>query len=126
VGGQATSNGLALRRAQESDLAALSRLIAGQNQDPATQCIHSETGGPEQALCEEMAGLHRGGELLFVLACEGDRLVGALGSEVDEGAGRGSAASIKSSSTPGKSRSWATSSPAWSWGRARAWSRILR
>ncbi len=80
---------LTLRRAEESDLATLAGLIAGQNQNPASQCIHSETGGSEQAVYEEMAGLYAGGELCFVLACAGDRLLGALGSEVDEEAGRG-------------------------------------
>jgi len=80
---------LTLRRAEESDLAALSAFIAEQNGIPATQCIHSETGESQQAVYEEMASLYRGGELCFVLAHEGDRLVGALGSEVDETAGRG-------------------------------------
>lgn len=82
-------NELTLRLAVESDLEALARLISGQNRDPATQCIHSETGESEQAHYEEMLALHRNGELLFVLALEGGRLAAALGSEVDEAAGRG-------------------------------------
>jgi GNAT superfamily N-acetyltransferase len=80
---------LSLRRAEEGDLPALARLIAGQNRDPATQCIHSETGGSERAVLEEMATLNGAGELIFVLGAVGDRLVGAMGSEVDEEAGRG-------------------------------------
>ena len=78
-----------VRIATEADLPALAGLIAAANRDPATQCIHSETGGSEQAVYREMASLHAAGELCAVLAAEGGRLVGALGSEVDEGAGRG-------------------------------------
>jgi len=82
-------NELALRLAEERDLAALAALIAGQNRNPETQCIHSETGESEQAVYEEIASLHGNGELCFVLAHDADRLVGALGSELDEEMGRG-------------------------------------
>ncbi len=82
-------NELTLRLAEERDLAALAALIAGQNRNPETQCIHSETGESERAVYEEMSTLHGNGELCFVLAHDGDRLVGALGSELDEEMGRG-------------------------------------
>ena len=82
-------DGGTVRIATEADLPALAGLIAAANRDPATQCLHSETGGSEQAVYREMASLHAAGELCAVLAAEGGRLVGALGSEVDEGAGRG-------------------------------------
>ena len=82
-------NELTLRLVEERDLAALAALIAGQNRNPETQCIHSETGESERAVYEEMATLHGNDELCFVLAHDGDRLVGALGSELDEEMGRG-------------------------------------
>ena len=80
---------LLIQKAQPEDFLAIARLIAEQNKPPERHCIHSDSGEEgEQAIYQEMLRLDATAELCFVVARQAGQIVGALGSEVDEEAGR--------------------------------------
>ena len=64
-------------------------LIVEQNQSPERQCIHSSVGNQAEDILQVMLKWDEIGEIVFVVAQQGERLVAALGSEFDEGLGRG-------------------------------------
>lgn len=78
-----------IHKAQKEEFHPIARLITGQNKNPKTHCIHSDNDANEPGVYEEMLSLDRINELCFVVAWQGEQLIGALGSEFDEEAGRG-------------------------------------
>ncbi|MBA4383232.1 MAG: hypothetical protein C0410_00705 [Anaerolinea sp.] len=78
-----------IRQAQKADFEAISTLIALQNQNPETHCIHSETGEDAQSICNEMLRLDADGEICFVTSSAEGQVTGAMGCELDVELGRG-------------------------------------
>jgi ribosomal protein S18 acetylase RimI-like enzyme len=78
-----------IRQAHKADFELISKLIAFQNKNPETQCIHSYTGDSDQSIYSEIVRLDLSSGICFVMAFQADRLVGVLGSELDEELGRG-------------------------------------
>lgn len=64
------------------DFAALAEIIAAQNSQPATQCIHS--GDIAEAIAAEMNRLHDEGHFAMLQTEQDGNLVGLLGGELDE------------------------------------------
>lgn len=78
-----------IKQAHREDFEVISRLIAEQNKNPETHCIHSDTGEEVQGIQREMTHLDMDSEICFVVAFQDNQLIGALGSELDEELGRG-------------------------------------
>jgi GNAT superfamily N-acetyltransferase len=78
-----------LRKAERSDFEEISRWIVEVSQLPEQQCIHSWSGEDSHTLCEQLLYYLEDAELVYVIAHQGSQLVGAMGSEYDEGLGRG-------------------------------------
>jgi hypothetical protein len=82
-------NNIFIRPAHREDFENISRLIAAQNKNPETHCIQSDTGEEYQGIQRELTQLDSSSAICFVAAFQDDRLIGALGSELDEELGRG-------------------------------------
>ena len=82
-------NDIVIRPAYREDFEIISKLIADQNKLPATHCIQSETSEDYQGIQREMTGLDLSSALRLAVAFQTDRLIGALGCELDEELGRG-------------------------------------
>ncbi|MBI5565153.1 MAG: GNAT family N-acetyltransferase [Chloroflexi bacterium] len=82
-------NDIVIKPAHREDFEIISKLIADQNKMPATHCIQSDTSEDDQGIQRELAGLDLSSALRFVVALQADRLIGALGCELDEELGRG-------------------------------------
>jgi len=67
----------------------IAALVEHLNRDPQTQCIHSGTGESAGSMVAEMEKWHASGEILFVIALEDDRVIGALGCEFERDGQRG-------------------------------------
>ncbi|GAB4582008.1 MAG: hypothetical protein Fur0022_47600 [Anaerolineales bacterium] len=78
-----------IRLATSADFQAVAQFIETHNQTPSTNCIQSSTGEGAESLLEELEKLSDAGEMSFVVAEEGDQLVGVMGCEfaVEEGRG---------------------------------------
>ncbi len=76
------------KQAQRDDFEPISKLIAVQNQNPETHCIHSDTGD-EKNILAEIIRLDADSQICFVTVKQNEQLIGALGCEYDEGLGRG-------------------------------------
>lgn len=71
-----------IARMTPGDYVAVARLIETQNANPASQCLHSgEHAGEIETVFQKDASLQ------YVVAREGEVLLGAMGCEVDEGRG---------------------------------------
>ncbi|MBN1146178.1 MAG: GNAT family N-acetyltransferase [Anaerolineales bacterium] len=75
--------------AQKNDFLQIAELIEEQNRDPARQCIHSGAGWEAGDVLQIMLKWEEIGEIVFVIAQQGEGVVGVLGCEFDEGLGRG-------------------------------------
>jgi ribosomal protein S18 acetylase RimI-like enzyme len=75
--------------ASKDEFPQIAELVVGQNQFPERQCIHSSVGDRAEDILQVMLKWEKIGEIAFVLAQQDGRVVGALGSEFDEGLGRG-------------------------------------
>jgi hypothetical protein len=84
---QQTQSAIEIRAAHRDDFPAIARLIARQNEQPESQCIHSGEG--YESILQTMVKWDEAGEFSFALALRGGDLVGAAGCEYDESLGRG-------------------------------------
>jgi ribosomal protein S18 acetylase RimI-like enzyme len=75
--------------ALKSDFPPIAELIAEQNQTPERQCIHSSSGSGPDSILNTMVKWDEIGEIIFVVAKQGERIFGVMGCEFDEGLGRG-------------------------------------
>jgi GNAT superfamily N-acetyltransferase len=82
-------NNIAIRPAQKDDFEIISKLIADQNKNPETHCIQSDTGNDYQSIRNEITRLDLDSGICFMVAFQGEQLIGTLGCELDEELGRG-------------------------------------
>ena len=73
---------LQIRQATRAEFAAIAKLMAGFNENPATHCIHSGEGA--ESICKQMEIWNDAGEFRLVGAWQAGQLVAALGAEFDE------------------------------------------
>jgi len=78
-----------VRQAHKVDFGTIAGLIADQNKNPETHCIQSDAGNDLQSIQNEMTRLASDSGICFVMAFQGDQLLGTLGCELDEELGRG-------------------------------------
>lgn len=78
-----------VQKARKEDFEAISALIAAQNKNPDTHCIHSETGLDAQSICNEMIRLDADSEICFVMTPVDGLVTSAMGCEFDVELGRG-------------------------------------
>jgi hypothetical protein len=84
-----TVNNITIKQAPAEDFETISKLIADQNKNPETHCIQSDTGNDHQSIRNEIARLDLDSGICFMVALQGDQLIGTLGCELDEDLGRG-------------------------------------
>jgi ribosomal protein S18 acetylase RimI-like enzyme len=77
------------RVAQREDYGELVEWLVRVSQAPEKQCLHTWSGQSVEALHEKLLSYLDGSELCYIVAFQNRRLVGAMGSEYDEGLGRG-------------------------------------
>ncbi len=77
------------RIATLKDFLAIAALIEKSNRNSQTQCIHSGTGESVASMLAEMEKWHQSGEIVYVKALEGDRLIGTMGCEYESDGRRG-------------------------------------
>jgi len=75
--------------ATPEDYPAMAELIEKLNQYPHTQCLHSGTGESVESMTNEILKWHQSGEIIFIKALAGDRLVGVIGCEFESDGQRG-------------------------------------
>jgi GNAT superfamily N-acetyltransferase len=78
-----------LRAAQREDYQELAEWLVQVSQAPEQHCLHTWSGQSAEGLQQQLLGYWDESELRYVLALRGDQLVGAMGSEYDEGLERG-------------------------------------
>lgn len=77
------------RVAQRDDYRELTEWLVQMSQAPEQHCLHTWSGQSAEGLQQQLLGYWDDSELCFLMALRGDQLVGAMGSEYDEGLGRG-------------------------------------
>jgi len=75
--------------AQREDFGELAQWLVQVSQAPDQHCLHTWSGEGAKALEAQLQGYWDDGELCYVVARRDGVLVGAMGSEYDEGLGRG-------------------------------------
>lgn len=75
--------------AQRDDYRGLAEWLVRVSQAPEKQCLHTWSGQSATGLHEKLLSYLYGSELCYIIALKGGQLVGAMGSEYDEGLGRG-------------------------------------
>jgi ribosomal protein S18 acetylase RimI-like enzyme len=76
-----------IRQAKRDEFGTIAGLIAGYNENPATQCIHSGEG--TEAILKQMEIWDDGGEIVFVAGWQGGQVVAVFGCEFDVEEGKG-------------------------------------
>jgi GNAT superfamily N-acetyltransferase/RimJ/RimL family protein N-acetyltransferase len=77
------------RVAQRDDYRELAHWLVHMSQAPERHCLHTWSGQSAAGLQQQLLSYWDDSELCYLMAVRGDRLVGAIGSEYDEGLGRG-------------------------------------
>lgn len=75
--------------AQRDDYERLAAWLVQVSQMPGQQCLHTWSGQSVEELREQLQSYWDDSELCYVMALQDGNLVGAMGSEYDEGLGRG-------------------------------------
>lgn len=82
-------NRYAVRKACQTDFEVISNIIAAKNRNPETHCIHSDAGGGEQSILNEIIRLDANAEICFVVSLIDNQITGVMGCEIDQELGRG-------------------------------------
>jgi GNAT superfamily N-acetyltransferase len=88
-GASAYLEDILFRVAQRDDYRELTEWLVQMSQAPDQHCLHTWSGQSAEGLQQQLLGYWDDSELCYLMALRGDQLVGALGSEYDEGLGRG-------------------------------------
>jgi ribosomal protein S18 acetylase RimI-like enzyme len=85
----ASMKDIIFRVAQRDDYRELTEWLVYMSQVPDQHCLHTWSGQSAGALQQQLVGYWDDSELCYLMALRGDQLVGAMGSEYDEGLARG-------------------------------------
>lgn len=78
-----------VRVVQRDNYRELAEWLVQISQAPEQHCLHTWSGQSAEGLQQQLMSYWDDSELCYFMALQGDQLVGALGSEYDEGLGRG-------------------------------------